>query len=77
MVSTPRLAFWFFFFSFLKYMILFIFGCAGYLLLRGLSLVVASGEPFLAAVLRLLAVAASLVRGLRITPASVAGTPRL
>ena len=77
MVPTPRLAFWFFFFSFFKYMILFIFGCAGYLLLRGLSLVVASGEPFLAAVLRLLAVAASLVRGLRITPASVAGTPRL
>lgn len=65
-------------------MILFTFGCAGCLLLRGLSLVVARGEPFLAAVLRLLAVLASLVHGLRSMPASggaswasVAGTPRL
>ena len=48
-----------FFISLKKY--LFIFDCAGSSVLRGLSLVVASGGYSLVAILRLLTVVASLV----------------
>ena len=48
--------------SFFKYNFsyLFIFGCAGFLLLRGLSPVATSGGPSLVVVLRFLTVVASV-----------------